>query len=72
MTRAECEKKLAKKMREIRKIYLQYNPDGDFLDITLKIKDGYMSCFNSGYDKTSIDAEKPIDFYSLNEVVNDG
>lgn len=31
MTRQECERKILERLEEIREIYLQYNPGGDYL-----------------------------------------
>lgn len=33
MERKECEKLIFKKLKEIKDIYLQYNPQGDFLKL---------------------------------------
>lgn len=33
MTRIECEQKILEKLDEIREIYLQYNPGGDYLSL---------------------------------------
>lgn len=36
MTRKECEQKILEKIDEIMAIYLQYNPDGDYLSISCR------------------------------------
>ena len=47
MTRQECEEKLLAMAIEMRKVYEQYNPDGDFLSV-IADSDGYIcvsDCF---------------------------
>ena len=42
MTRLECEKKLLSLAEQMRAVYLEYNPAGDFLTATIDA-DGYIS-----------------------------
>jgi hypothetical protein len=42
MTRLECEKKLLELAEQMRQVYLEYNPAGDFLSASIDA-DGYVS-----------------------------
>lgn len=61
MTRNECEKKLAEKLYEIKEIYKEYNPGGDYL--RLNITNEYISACNEYY---LTDRYKPVDFRQYN------
>ncbi len=58
MERKTCERLILEKLEEIKEIYKEYNPNGDYL--ALSIVGGWISVNNEYYDK---DAEKPINFY---------
>ena len=60
MKREECEAKIIELMTEIWNTYKKYNPDGNYMDVS--IIDGFMHGNNSHYIKNSKDSEKPIDF----------
>lgn len=53
MTRQECEKKLLSLAEQMREVYLEYNPAGDFLSAIID-SDGYISVddayFNAGHN----------------------
>lgn len=54
MTRLECEKKLLELAEQMRMVYLEYNPAGDFLSAIID-SDGYISV-----DDTYFNAERKI------------
>lgn len=50
MTRTECEAKLLKLAEEMRDVYMEYNPAGDFMSATMD-SNGYISvtdCYFNG------------------------
>ena len=62
MNKKQCEKLILEKLKEIGDIYLQYNPEGDYLNLFfMKDEDNelYFS-FNNSY--TEKDKSKPINF----------
>ena len=71
MTRQECEKAIADKMREIVGIYHNYNPDGKYISLCYMKEDGdetihgnnrYWTAQNTdGVDGE--DKDLPIDFF---------
>lgn len=60
MEREECEAKITEMMTEIWNTYKEYNPDGNYIDIS--VNDGFMHGNNCYYKENSKDSEKPIDF----------
>ena len=54
MTRQECEKKLLSLAEQMREVYLEYNPAGDFMSAIIDA-DGYISI-----DDTYFNAERKI------------
>lgn len=54
MTRQECEKKLLSLAEQMREVYLEYNPAGDFLSAIID-SDGYISV-----DDAYFNAERKI------------
>ena len=54
MTRAECERKIIELAEQMRKVYLEYNPAGDFLTAIIDA-DGYINV-----DDTYFNAERKI------------
>lgn len=54
MTRLECEKKLISLAEQMREVYLEYNPAGDFLSAIID-SDGYISV-----DDAYFNAERKI------------
>lgn len=58
MTRTECEWRIYEHMRAIEKIYAEYNPAGNYLD--LAIVGGNIQFNNKHYDE---DKQNPIDFW---------
>lgn len=59
LTRKECEASILEKLDEIKEIYLQYNPNGDYLSCTLFCKDEY------AYVDNASNEEKPIDAWTI-------
>lgn len=57
MNRETTEAKLKELMLEAWKVYKEYNPDGNYLNMT--INRGYIMVNNSHYER---DAHSPIDF----------
>ena len=53
MTREQCEKKIRDLMIQIDKVYHEYNPDGNFLFIT--IGGDVITAKNSTYDEKQLD-----------------
>jgi hypothetical protein len=68
MNREECEKLITEKLLEIRKIYKEYNPNGDYL--TAHITNNHVD-FNNEYWEGGNDEEKPIDVIITTEVENE-
>lgn len=62
MNRAECEARIAKKLKEIIDIYAQYNPEGKYLSLTIFPKHS-IQFWNQNYDDDTIDVEYPIDYW---------
>lgn len=62
MTRKECEQKILNKIKEIREIYKEYNPDGDYLTISINPQTGYIAFNNAYYDT---DAEYTLNYIEL-------
>ena len=69
MTRSECETKIAERLKEIKEIYEQYNPDGKYL--SLCIIDGCIKFHNrywktdeyNGIEEDGEDINAPIDYH---------
>lgn len=57
MTRDECEAKIAEKLEEIKVIYQEYNPNGDYIHMVVSSE--YVSAFNEYF---LTDDKNPIDF----------
>lgn len=49
MTRQECEKKLLSLAEQMRAVYMDYNPAGDFLNVIMDA-DGYISVDDSYFN----------------------
>ena len=64
MDRAECEELLVRKVLEIRRIYKEYNPDGDYL--TMHVSNIAISINNSHWIGGK-DAGRPINVFELME-----
>jgi len=64
MSREECEAKIAQQVREIWSTYLQYNPNGKYL--TLSVLDGSTIMFSNEY--SGDDFDKPIDYHKRNAI----
>lgn len=61
LTREECEKAIAQKMKEIKHIYSLYNPEGSYLSLYMrKDENGEILSFWNSYFDT--DNEKPINY----------
>lgn len=61
MNKKQCEKLILKKLKEIKDIYLQYNPKGDYLNVFFMKEDNELYFgFNNSY--TEKDQSKPINF----------
>lgn len=65
-SRDECERKLLALMREAVAIYHQYNPDGNYLTLTLV--NGVISGNNSYFDN---DRERPVNFWAKEDTEHD-
>lgn len=60
MTREECEKQIYEKITEILDIVKDYNPDNDYLSISVLNGGRFVQFWNEDWSK---DKEKPIDYY---------
>ena len=60
MTREECEKQIYEKITEILDIVKDYNPDNDYLSISVLNGGRFVQFWNEDWGK---DKEKPIDYY---------
>lgn len=67
MNRAECEAKLEALMREAWEVYKQYNPEGEYL--TMSINDGVLSINNAYWAE---DAEKKVSIFDYVEETEEG
>ena len=63
MTRAECEKRILEKLKEIENIHKEYNPNANYLSLSIR-DNGYH--FNNSYwvtiDEIGEDADYPINY----------
>ena len=62
MKRKECEEQIRDLMIQIRNVYKEYNPDGEYLSLAI-MGDTLMAnnmCFTE-----SIDADHPVDIYYI-------
>ena len=64
MNRKECEKLIFQKLKEIKDIYLEYNPKGEYLSLSIIVEKNksYLSFNNRYYEE---DKKKPIDFFGV-------
>lgn len=62
MTREEAENKIANHLREIVQVLKTYNPDADYLSLTVYIKENWLSV-NNKYWLGGSDENNPINFY---------
>lgn len=61
MTKQECEQKILTNLMEIANVYMQYNPDGDYLDLAfIASSDGVSYMFNNAH---KVDEDKRISFF---------
>lgn len=58
MTRKEVEEKIFELLEEVRNVYLEYNPDGKLLNLT--VADKSLSAFNAYWDT---EKDFPIDCF---------
>lgn len=65
MDRKTCEEKIAEKIQEIMDIYLEYEPDGDYLAITINSKERVASVNNDHWE-----GFKRLDFFLENNIVS--
>ena len=65
MTREECENKIAEKLKEIAKIYNQYNPHDNYLSMCIKGNNAYFEENHKGgiIDFVVYDYEKDKEVY---------
>ena len=63
MNKVECEQQIKEKLLEIKDIYTQYNPKGDYL--TLTVFDDSLHFWNKYYDEEGPDAENPINYWEF-------
>jgi len=61
MTRAQAEEMILRNLREIRDVYLAYNPDGDWLRVC--VSKGYISAENA-FSYGEPDHDKPISVHA--------
>ena len=59
MDREECERLICEKLIEIQKIYKEYNPKGEYLNLTI-FNEGVS--FNNARWKGGEDEDKPINY----------
>ena len=64
MKREKCEKLIFHKLKEIKDIYLEYNPKGEYLSLSIIVEKNksYLSFNNQYYEE---DKKKPIDFWGV-------
>lgn len=64
MEREKCEKLILEKLKEIKDIYLEYNPKGEYLSLSIIVKKNkaYLGFNNQHYGE---DKKKPIDFWAF-------
>lgn len=62
MTREECEGRLLEKCKEMNDILKEYDPEAEFLSVSICPKKGYIGIFNNYWENKS-----PIDIYSYND-----
>ena len=67
MTREQCEARIFEKLVEIDKIQKQYNPNADFLSLTIYSKQSTFSFFNEYWnvqddEEAGADVDYPLDF----------
>ena len=61
LTRKQCENAILRRLEEIRRLYKRYNPDGDYLSISIN---NDIICVNN--EHWAADKEHPLDFYTYN------
>ena len=61
LSRKACEKRIWKLCEEIQRVYKSYNPDGDYLSVSINNK--ILSANNAYWE--GADAKKPLDFYVI-------
>lgn len=68
MTREECEKAIVKKLEEISRIILEYNPDTNYLAACIQRKKGNWAIdFSNEYWEDGNDHDKPLNYYHNGE-----
>lgn len=62
MKREKCEKLILEKLKEINDIYLEYNPKGEYLNLSIIVEKNksYLSFNNQYYEE---DKKNPIDVW---------
>lgn len=80
MTRQEIEGYIIDKLKEIKEEYLKYNPEGEYLSMSVTYDEegngndnGDWSCWhfavnNAHYDEGAPDAEKPVDAWGYEDI----
>lgn len=61
LSRKACEKRIWQLCEEIQRVYKSYNPDGDYL--TISINNKILSANNAYWE--GADTKKPLDFYVI-------
>lgn len=66
MNKKQCEKLIFQKLKEIMDIYLEYNPKGEYLSLSIIVEKNkaYLSFNNQYYGE---DKKKPIDFWGFQD-----
>lgn len=66
MNKKQCEKLIFQKLKEIMDIYLEYNPKGEYLSLSIIVEKNkaYLSFNNRYYGE---DKKKPIDFWVVQD-----
>lgn len=62
LSRKACEAGILKLIMEIQQLYKRYNPNGDYL--TISIHNDIINCNNAYWEEN--DKERPLDFYVIN------
>lgn len=62
MTREECEKQISEKINEILEIVKEYNPDNNYLSISVLNSGRVIQFWNENWDK---DSEHLIDYFKI-------
>lgn len=65
MTREECESRIREKLQEIRDIYKEYHPEGEYIDVSF-FRDGFYA-YNMWRSDGCNDQGHPLEIKSKDE-----